>query len=328
MKSDRRRVVKAAIVSLALALWSASAFSQAPPERRARITMDPRAQERTYHFAAANQDTPYCVFASSKISKRKPAPLIVSLHGLGAGPQIMCNSAAVDLAEEGGYILVAPMGYSVGGWYGSPVMTFGPGRGPRGPGARPRPDAGPGADTAAGAGPGAGPGTGAAPRKPAESPAPEAATAASPGPSPEQIAKWSEQDVLNVLGIIRKEYKVDPKRIYLTGHSMGGAGTYFLASKHADIWAAVAPVAPASFLMNQNRAEILNGIKAGGVPILVVQGDADEAVPVTNTRMWVDTMKELGMNYEYVEMPGITHGPVITASQKDVYAFFAKHTKK
>jgi predicted peptidase len=318
MKLDRRSAVRAAVVGavgcLAMALWSASVFAQAPPERRARITMDPRAQERTYHLADANQDVPYCVFASSKISRRKAAPLIVSLHGLGAGPQIMCNSTAVDLAEEGGYVLVAPMGYSVGGWYGSPVMTFGPGRGPRGPGARP------------GSGPAAGPGT-TAPPPPATQPAIEAAPAP-PGPSPEQIAQWSEQDVMNVLAMVREEFRVDPKRIYLTGHSMGGAGTYFLGAKHADIWAAVAPVAPASFLMNQNRAEILRGIQDGGVPILVVQGDIDEAVPVANTRMWVDTMKELGMNYEYVELPGITHGPVITASQKYVYAFFAKHQKK
>jgi poly(3-hydroxybutyrate) depolymerase len=324
-KSGRRAVLKAAIVCaigcLAATLWSAAAFSQAPPpERRPRITMDPRAQERSYFFADANKDMPYCVFVSSKVAKRKPAPLIVSLHGLGAGPQIMCNSAAVDLAEQGGYILVAPMGYSVGGWYGSPVMSFPPGRGPRNPGQRPGPGAGP----EAGTGPGAPP-----PARPSEPPpAREAAQDAPPGPSPEQIAKWSEQDVMNVLAMMRKEYKIDPKRIYLTGHSMGGAGTYFLASKHADIWAAVAPVAPAAFLMNQNRAEILKGIKDGGVPILVVQGDIDEAVPVANTRMWVETMKELGMSYEYVELPGITHGPVIMASQKDVYAFFAKHSKK
>jgi hypothetical protein len=50
----------------------------------------------------------------------------VSLHGLGIGPGFMCCGKALDLAEEGGYILVAPMGYEVGGWYGSPVI---PGRG-------------------------------------------------------------------------------------------------------------------------------------------------------------------------------------------------------
>ena len=37
----------------------------------------------------------------------------------------------------------------------------------------------------------------------------------------------------------------------------------------------------------------------------------DEAVPVTNTRMWVDTMKEMKLNYEYKEIPGANHGSVI-----------------
>ena len=38
---------------------------------------------------------------------------------MGAGPTIMVSKAAVDLAEEGGYILVSPMGYNTNGWYGS-----------------------------------------------------------------------------------------------------------------------------------------------------------------------------------------------------------------
>lgn len=291
MEADRRSVIQAAFLAagacLLASLWSAVATAQAPQARRGGLTIDPRAQERTYHFADAKQDMPYCMFASSKVSRDKPAPLIVSLHGLGAGPQIMCNKTAVDLAEEGGYILVAPMGYNTGGWYGSPVMVR------RG-----------GANPAAAA---------------AEAPA---------GPGPEQVARWSEQDVMNVLDMMRKEFSVDAKRIYLTGHSMGGAGTYFLGSKHAGIWAAIAPVAPASFLMNQNRAEILKGIKDAGLPILVITGDADEAVPVANTRMWVETIKELGLDYEYIEQPGVTHGPIITSSQKDVYTFFGKHSRK
>src|SRR5215510_7404046 len=90
---------------------------------------DPRVQNRTYHFADTNDDLPYCLFVSSKVTKDKKNPLIVSLHGLGAGPGIMCRGKALDLAEEGGYILVAPMGYNIGGWYGSPVMNLGAGRG-------------------------------------------------------------------------------------------------------------------------------------------------------------------------------------------------------
>ena len=65
--------------------------------------------------------------------------------------------------------------------------------------------------------------------------APPAAAPAPPGPSDEQIAKWSEQDVMNVLDMMRKEFTVDAKRIYLTGHSMGGAGTLFLGAKHANL---------------------------------------------------------------------------------------------
>ena len=244
--------------------------------------MDPRAQDRTYHFADTNEDLHYCVFASSKIKTDKPAPMIIALHGFGAGPQIMCNKTAVDLAEEGGYVLAAPMGYNVSGWYGSPVISM------KRPGAPEDPNAIP----------------------------------------PEKLQVYSENDVMNVLAMMRKEFKVDDHRIYLTGHSMGGAGTYYLGAKHADIWAAIAPVAPAAFLMMDGRAEPLKKLKAAGVPVMVVHGDIDEVVPVATSHTWVASMDELGVEHEYVELKGITHGPVITASQQSIYAFFAKHTKK
>jgi poly(3-hydroxybutyrate) depolymerase len=272
--------------------------------------IDPRAQDRTYHFADTDEDLPYCVFASSKISRNTPAPLIISLHGLGAGPQIMCNSTAVDLAEDGGYILAAPMGYNVGGWYGSPVMRFeGRGRGGRGgDGQAARGRGGRGDGQAAEGRGGRGRGF-------------------NVGEQPENLAELSEKDVMNVLAMVREEFNVDPDRIYLTGHSMGGAGTLFLGSKHADIWAAIAPVAPAAFSMTENRVEILERLNDADVPVMVVHGDEDEAVPVDLARTWAATMDEIGMDHEYVELPGITHGPVITVSQEHVYEFFGKHSK-
>jgi len=266
---------------LTLALVSSAALAQ---PRQGRVwTSDPRAEDRTYHFADTGEDLPYCIFASSKISADRPAPLIISLHGLGAPPQVMCNETAVDLAEAGGYILAAPMGYSVGGWYGSPVMQM------RRPGGQANAD-------------------------------PEA-------PPPGKVQEWSEKDVMNVLAMVREEFNVDPDRIYLTGHSMGGAGTYFLGSRHADIWAAIAPVAPAAFLIVDNRAEILQRLADNDVPVLVVHGDADEAVPVATSHTWVAAMDEIGLEHEYVELPGVTHGPVIRDSQKYIYEFFDKHSK-
>ena len=288
---------------LALGVAASSALAQ-EAQRRPGLQIDPRAQSRTYHFADTDEDMPYCLFVSSKVGAGKPAPLIISLHGLGAGPQIMCNSTAVDLAEKGGYILAAPMGCNEGGWYGSPVLRRRPAGDDQAAAAPPESDG----KCHPGAG---GFGRGSAGRS-----------------QPANIAELSEKDVMNVLAMVRKEFNVDAHRIYLTGHSMGGAGTYFLGSKHTDIWAAIAPVAPAAFGMIANRVEYLRPLKEAGIPVIVVHGDMDEAVPVATSRdNWVPSMKELGIVHEYVELPGVTHGPVITQSQAYIYAFFDKHSK-
>jgi predicted peptidase len=102
---------------------------------------------------------------------------------------------------------------------------------------------------------------------------------------------------------------------------MGGAGTLHLGVKYASIWAALAPVAPAAFGLNPDS---LAEIKS--MPVIFVHGDVDEAVPVANTRKWIDKLKELNMTYEYSEMPGVKHGPVITACLPSTYEFFSKHS--
>ena len=305
-----------AAVSVQLAMGQALVAQQAtPPAAPAVATpqagrgggrgaVDSRVQQRTYMFAETNEQMPYAVFVSSKVTKDKKNPLIVSLHGLGGDQNTMVRESlrSVELAEQGGYILVAPMGYNSGGWYGIPP---GPPRG-GGPNAAGAPQRGRGAGAGGGRGVTAG------------------GTAIT---EPAKVREASEKDVMAVLDMIRKEFNVDERRIYLMGHSMGGAGTYYLGSKHGQIWAALAPIAPAAMGMTNDRTKVLQAIKEAGVPMLVSMGDADEAVPVANVRTWVDTMKELQMNYEYKEHPGVTHGPIMAASMDDIYAFFAKHSK-
>src|SRR5499426_3588516 len=145
-----RRVMKAGlVVALAFCFHIAStqielaqqpgqqpapaANGQQPPRgggQRGRV--DPRVQERIYIFKDTNEFIPYAVFVSSKVRKDKKNPFIVALHGLGGDQNTMVRESfrAVELAEQGGYILVAPMGYNSGGWYGIPV---GAPRGNRGP---------------------------------------------------------------------------------------------------------------------------------------------------------------------------------------------------
>jgi len=295
-----------------------------PPGGRGAI--DPRVQQRTYKFTDTNEDLPYALFVSSKVSKDKKNPLIVSLHGLGGSQNTMMTRNALQFAEEGGYIYVGPMGYNSSGWFGTPSTMAGAGGfGARGgPGGAGR-GAGPGAAVPGAAGPGtAGPG----------GPGPGAGRGAGGGArggstvlgTPNATSQMSEKDVMNVLDIMRKEFNVDENRIYIMGHSMGGAGAMYLGVKYASIWAGIGAMAPATAPagINPNNYPL---DPAKGVPFVIVQGDQDTLVPVAGARLWIDKMKELNITHQYVEVPGGDHGSVLTTGMADIFGFFAKHSK-
>ncbi len=270
------------LFSLLIALLGTqSILAQAPkmdrgpmPKMPLQIKPDPRVQQRKYHFAATNEDLSYVLYVSSKVTKDKKNPLIVALHGMGGDGNFLVRDRLVDLAEEGGYLVVGPLGYNVSGWYGSPVIAMG--------------------------------------GRPIE---------------PPNLAELSEKDVLTVLEMMRKEFTIDDKRTYLLGHSMGGAGTLFLGSKYPSNWAAIASIAPAAFLMQNDRKDYLGKIKNANLPVIIVQGDKDTVVPPENTRTWADSMKEMGMKYEYVEVPGGDHGTAISGGMPNIFKFFADHPK-
>ena len=291
-----KRIATLASTTLALVLsysllQTQAGLAQAPaagaPKGGPAKAPDPRVQQRTYHFADTNEELPYALFVSSKVSEDKKNPLIVALHGVYGDGNSLLRGSALDLAEEGGYILVGPMGYNTQGWYGSPVivMNGGPGKG-KGPGA------------AKGGPP--------------------------PTPEPPNLAELSEKDVMNVLAIMRKEFNVDDKRTYLMGHSMGGAGALFLGPKYVDQWAAVASMAPAAFLM---QPESLTPVKdkmplllAHGDADTVVPIDVGRRWAKTATDL---KMKD----FKYMELPGADHGTVITQSMPEIFKFFKERTR-
>jgi len=253
------------------------------------------------------------VFVSSKVTKAKKAPLIVALHGYGGDQNTLMRANAIQAAEDGGYILVGPMGYNPSGWYGAPsTLAAGTGGANGGVFMGPPPGAAPGAGS--GAGPGAGP-----------APAPRAVPTTLGVPN--EVSRRSEKDVMTVLDLVRKEFNVDDKRIYLMGHSMGGAGAIYLGVKHPSIWAGIGAIAPAHapagiFPQNYSLAP------AKKIPMIIVQGDKDPLVPVAGVRQWADQMKELGVTHQYTEIAGGDHGSVLTTGVPDIIAFFGKHTRK
>ena len=290
-----------------------STAAQAPSRGRGPQPVDPRVQIRMHHFAETNQEIPYSLFVSSKVKKNKKAPLIVTLHGIGGTHLTMMRPNAIDLAEAGGYILLAPMGYNPRGWYGAPA--------PQGRGRRGAPPAPP-VDSARGAA-SDGPTAGAA-----AAPPQGRRGAFPPGllndpNDPPNLRELSERETLEVVDLIRKEFKVDDDRTYLMGHSMGGAGTLYLAIKYPQRWAAAVALAPAAFAVDREGLS-----KIPKMPIMLVHGDMDTVVPVTVGRAWAEAMKSIPMkDYQYIEVPGGDHGTVIGSHQAEVFAFFARHSR-
>ena len=266
--------------------------------------VDDRVELREYGFKDTNENLPYAVFVSSKVTKDKKAPLVLALHGFSGNHGTFMRTAAVDAAEEGGYILVGAMGYSPSGSFG---MPFG-GRGAapaRGPAAAPAGGQAPAPAAAAGRGAGRG--------------APIGGTAEVDAA---KVTELSEKDAMNVLEMMRKEFNVDDRRIYLMGHSLGGGGALHMGEKYADRWTAVAPIAPAAFGF-QWTAES----KLKNVPLLIMQGADDTTVRPASSQALADQLKALNFRSDIKILPGLDHGTIIAGAMPDVFKFFGQHTR-
>jgi len=138
-------------------------------------------------------------------------------------------------------------------------------------------------------------------------------------PATKRTQDFSEQDVMQVLQRVRQQYKIDDSRIYLMGHSMGGIGTWKIAPKFPDIWAAIAPIS------GSGAPDTLERIR--GVPEIIVHGDADPTVNVSGSRTMVAKLKELGVEHKYIEVPGGLHSDVVAPNIAAIVEFFDAHRK-
>lgn len=130
----------------------------------------------------------------------------------------------------------------------------------------------------------------------------------------------SEEDVMRVLSLVQENYNIDPDRIYLTGHSMGAIGTWKIAAKFPEVWAAIGMFAGAGSPATLSQMQ--------HIPQYVVHGDADPTVNVQGSRTMVERMQELEMTLQYIEVPGGNHSDVVAPNFPGLFAFFDKHTRE
>jgi len=242
-------------------------------------------QQRVYFFEPAGQELPYRLYVPQAYDAEQPMPLVVALHGYGGNQNYFFDIVAdlPALLERHGFIFVAPMGLAVDGWYGAPLNV--PGNAPRS-GGEPTP---------------------APPRTPEEE---------------TQYRALSEQDVLAVLERVREEYNIDPARIYLMGHSMGGYGTWWLGQKYADTWAAIAALSGVLPGLDYQLPRLQN------VAVHVSIGGAENPDWVAASRQQVDVMKSMGIDTGYFEPVDATHGSMIAQTVPRALEFFASRRKQ
>lgn len=113
---------------------------------------------------------------------------------------------------------------------------------------------------------------------------------------------WDEKNRRLILGMIAKlqtEFRLDAHRIYLTGQSMGGYGTWALVTEHPDLFAAAIPICGGG-----NPAF---AAKAKAVPIWAFHGTPDSLVPVNETRGMVRALTTERGNIRYWEYESGSH---------------------
>ena len=118
-------------------------------------------------------------------------------------------------------------------------------------------------------------------------------------PTMQENSSEQLQTVIQMIKTTLAEEAIDPDRVYLTGLSMGGFGSFDLAIRHPDLFAAIAPVCGAA---DPTKVGILKDM-----PVWIVHGSDDNVVLPDRSRSAVKALADAGGHPIYVELPGVGH---------------------
>jgi predicted peptidase len=127
-------------------------------------------------------------------------------------------------------------------------------------------------------------------------------------------------EVNAVLDQALKDYRIDDRRVYLTGLSMGGYGTWMTACTFPDRFAAVVPIAGAA-----EPADILD---LKDVPMWVFHGAKDINVPIDRDNRSVAALRAIGSEVKYTVYPDLAHDCwTQTYANPELYQWLLQHQR-
>ena len=132
---------------------------------------------------------------------------------------------------------------------------------------------------------------------------------------------WKPKIVAGLVDELLQKHPVDPDRVYLTGLSQGGFGTWATAAEYPKKFAAVAPICGGGKTEWAKKYESL--------PIWNFHGDADKVVPVRLSRVMVEAIKKAGGEIKHTEYPGVGHDSWTKSYRNPkLYEWFLSHSQK
>jgi predicted peptidase len=132
----------------------------------------------------------------------------------------------------------------------------------------------------------------------------------------------AEQDVINVIDLVSKEYGVDAKRVFLHGQNPSGSGALHLGAKYPDRFAALVissgPIAFENYPFDRLK---------GKMGLLVIHGDQDTTNPIEASKKMADAAKAAGVNTVYATVPGGTHLAAYLTYASEIFDFLDTQKK-
>jgi hypothetical protein len=132
---------------------------------------------------------------------------------------------------------------------------------------------------------------------------------------------WDIDQLYKLLQLVKKNYRTDPDRIYATGLSMGGFGTWALAIKYPDEFAAIAPVC--------GGGDTTNAWKIRNIPVWCFHGALDDVVPLSSDAHMINAVSRWNPNVRFTIYPDKKHNSWDTTynSSDSLYHWLLSHKK-
>ena len=139
-------------------------------------------------------------------------------------------------------------------------------------------------------------------------------------PQHKKNTRWSNDFLETLLDEIISDYRIDEDRVYITGLSGGGRGTWYFATEYSDRFAAIAVISARGVPEGASRIK--------HIPIWIFHGAKDKIVPIRHAEEMVAALKAVGGNVKYTVYPEVGHDAwTETYNNPELYEWLLRHER-